>query len=257
MRVAIFSDVHGNIMALEAVLADIASQGPFDRIAFAGDLVYGGAQPRECIELLRTHNIVAVYGNTDLFLWEPLTMPENVDEKERANWETLFNTIAWTNEQIGAQGMSYLQALPFKLRLTPDDVPEHGLLVVHANPVDVMKPILPSETIQKEVTGEVTQPDADVLPLLAGVAAKTVAFGHVHVPNVRHVGGYTLANISSVSRPQDEDWRAKWAILEFTGDHWEVTHRYVEYDVQTARQATLDSQMPHAEQVARALLLPD
>jgi len=247
MRVAIFSDVHGNLQAMQAVIADIEAQGTFDEIVFAGDLVFGGGDPLACLDLMRDKGYVGVYGNTDEWLWSPFAIPEDADEETRKRLEGVLQVAAWTREQIGAGGVAFLQFLPFAKRISPTDDPAQDLLIVHANPKNVHDPIFPANG---------RQPDEEVLPLLADVSAKTIAFGHIHHPNVRRIGDYTLANISSVSRPIDGDWRAKYGILTFQDGTWQVEKRTVEYDVQAARTSLLTRQMPDAENAANLLLLP-
>jgi len=257
MRLAIFSDVHGNFHALQAVLTDIDSMGSFDQIIFAGDLVWGAALPLECIAALQERKITAVYGNTDQFLWEPLKMPEQVSEDERQEWQRFYDLVAWIKEKIGVKGLEYLQSLPFELSYSPTQYHADDLLIVHANPKDVHVPIFPPEMLQEMLMGKIRQKDAEVEPLLEGVIASVVVYGHVHVPNVRKIGQHLLANIASVSRPQDQDWRSKYGILHFENGTWQVQHRYVEYDIDAARSAILDSDMPDAEQAAQALMPPE
>ena len=247
MRIAVFSDVHGNIFALQTVLADIDANQPVDHIVFAGDLCAASVHPAECIAALQERDIPGVYGNADLWLWEPPNIPKDAAQKQRDFWMGLFKRYDWINERIGAEGLAYLQALPFELRFAPNDNPEDELLVVHANPLDVVTPIFPPENVQQEMKGKIEQPDDDVKPLLEGVTAKTIAFGHVHVPNVRQIGDHALFNISSVSQPQDGDWRAKYAILEFSENGWRLTRHFVEYDLDAEREAILKSGAPGAE----------
>lgn len=247
MRVAIFSDVHGNLQAMQAVLADLDAQGPFDHVVFAGDLVFGGGAPTACLDLLRDRGYEGVYGNTDEWLWQPPAVPDDASDKARAFYQTIAAVTDWTREQIGAGGVAFLHFLPFAKRLSPTDDPAHDLLIVHANPKNVNDGLFPAGG---------KQTDADALQLLDGLTAKTVAFGHIHHPNVRQVGGYTLANISSTSRPIDGDWRAKYGMLTFADGAWAVEHRRVAYDVLAARTAIHTSQMPDAENAANLLPLP-
>lgn len=242
MRLAVFSDVHGNAHALQAVLADIDSQGAFDQIIFAGDLVWGAARPLECIQMLQDRAITGVYGNTDEFLWKP----------PAETWKVYAD---WVLTQIGEHGLKMLQALPFEQRISPTGQAEDDLLIVHANPKNISDAIFPPVEMQQRLKGEIIQPDEEVLPLLEAVTAPTIVFGHVHVPNIRHVGGYMLVNIASVSRPQDEDWRCKYGILTFQNGGWQAEHRYVDYDAEAARQAILHSDMPYAQEAARAIIL--
>lgn len=252
MRLAIFSDVHGNIHALEAVLADIDAQGHFDHVVFAGDLVLGAADPAKCIAALQTRGIAAVYGNADELLWELSPLDDETPE-EKASFLSL---VEWTQTQIGASGLAYLRGLPFELRFSPTSDNTHELLVVHANPVNIHSAIYPPEELQTALFGKIHQPDSAVEPLLEGVTADVIAHGHVHVPSIRKIGRHTLVNIASVTRPSDGDWRAKYGILTFEAGAWHPQHRYVEYDVAAARAAILAAEMPRAEEALQRTLLP-
>lgn len=254
MRLAIFSDVHGNIHALEAVLADIDAQGHFDHIVFAGDLVFGAADPVRCIATLQARNIEAVYGNADELLWQLPPLDDETPEDKAA----LLELVAWCQAQIGESGLAYLRSLPFDLRFSPpsDAAHNHDLLVVHANPHDIETAIFPPEERQTALFGNLYQSDAALEALLKGVAAEVIVHGHVHVPGVRHVAGYMLVNIASVTRPSDGDWRAKYGILTFAEGAWHVEHRYVEYDVNAARASILASDMPNIEEALRRTPLP-
>jgi predicted phosphodiesterase len=255
MRIIIFSDVHGNWHALQAVLADIERAGAYDHLLFGGDLVWGGGQPAECIRALQQRQIPGVYGNTDLFLWDMKPIPPDLPEEKRQQYEVFHATRDWLLEQISERELAYLKSLPFEMRFSPTRLPADDLLLVHANPKDISEPILPNLEMQKvQFDGLIQQPDEDVLPLLEGVTAHRIAFGHVHTPNVRQVGDYTLYNISSVSRPTDGDPRAKYAMLIFADGAWKIEYHYVEYDVAAAQQAILATEMPGREAAAQALL---
>ncbi|MBZ0315395.1 MAG: metallophosphatase family protein [Anaerolineae bacterium] len=252
MRVAIFSDVHGNYPALEAILADIDAKGPFDHIVFAGDLVLGAADPAKCIAALQTRGIAAIYGNTDELLWQLPPLDDETPEEKAA----FLNLVAWTQTQIGESGLAYLRGLPFELRFSPSSDDTHDLLIVHANPVNIHSPIYPPEELQTALFGKIHQPDSAVEPLLKGVTAEVMAYGHVHVPSIRKIGRHTLVNIASVARPSDGDWRAKYGILTFEEGVWHPQHRYVEYDVAAARAAILAAEMPRADDALRRTPLP-
>lgn len=252
MRLAIFSDVHGNVHALEAVLADIDAQGHFDHIVFAGDLVFGAADPAKCIAALQARPIAAIYGNTDELLWELPPLDDETPEEKAA----FLKLVEWTQMQIGASGLAYLRGLPFELCFSPTSDHSHDLLVVHANPVNIHSPIYPPEERQTALFGKIHQPDAAVEPFLKDVTAEVMAYGHVHVPSIRKIGRHTLVNIASVARPSDGDWRAKYAILTFEDGVWHPQHRVVEYDVAAARAAILAAEMPRADDALRRTPLP-
>ena len=248
MRIAIFSDVHGNLTALEAVMADIKQQAP-DMVAFAGDASLFGARPKECLDLIRDQGMVCVHGNTDLMLAGQALLSDDIKAEMNERQRTVENLKEWTAVQLTAHDRNWLEGLPFLRRISPTTNLHHDLLIVHANPQDVDQPIYPPADQQQEMWGEVRQPDADLLPLLQETVAGVMAFGHYHVPSIRPWRQMLLANISSVSLPLDGDARAKYGLLQWAAqgpnkDSWSVEHRYVEYDVEKERQILADRQPP-------------
>jgi predicted phosphodiesterase len=258
VRVAIFSDVHGNLTALEAVLAHIDQQAP-DMILFAGDLCLFGARPAACLEELRRRDIKSVFGNTDVWVIEPPIPSEDMGEKERRHRQHLFDISSWTGAQLTDTERAWLSGLPFEFGVSPTGETQDDLLVVHANPKDVDQLIFPTESKQNELFGLVkqAQTDEDLVALLEGVVASIIAFGHLHVPNIRPWRGLTLANISSVSLPGDGDPRAKYGLLSWEkGEGWSVQHQRIAYDVQKELDALAAVRPPNWRSYARRLETP-
>lgn len=241
MRVAIFSDVHGNLSALEAVLADVEQHSP-DQVIFAGDLCFLGARPAECLRLVRDRRLPAVVGNTDEWLFGRTTAPEA--RREMAEWG---------RARLSAGEQAWLGRLPFGLRLCPTARAADDLLIVHANPFDVNGILYPPEEAQLTHFGEVRQSNAEVTEQLSEVTAAVIAYGHLHIPSVRPLGRLTLVNVSSVSNPGDGDGRAKYALLEWTDDGWAATHHPVAYDVAGEAAAIRAAQPPQWQDAADAL----
>lgn len=241
MRIAIFSDVHGNLSATEAVLAGIEAQSP-DMAVFAGDLCLFGPRPAECLRLLRERRIASVVGNTDAWLAGRGGAPE----KHQA-------TMAWTQSRFTAGELAALGRMPFSLRVSPTADAADDLLIVHANPRNVDDIIFPAEADQLAHWGKVRQPDAELAPLLDGVTAAVMAYGHLHIPGTRQIGALTLVNVASVSMPGDEDGRAKFALLEWRDGHWSVAHHRVAYDTVAESAAFRAHQPPRWEEAVAAL----
>ncbi len=255
MRIALFSDSHGNARALEAVMTAIDTHGTFDHIVFAGDLAWGGIGAKTCVDALRARDdIDAVYGNADYFLWSPLeSLPDNATGEQRERRILMEAWCRWTQDEIGDERIKYLENLPFSLRYQPTDNPANDLLVVHANPKDVFDVIFPSHEKQKTIFGEIKQTDEPVSEMLKDVDCHTIALAHTHIPDIRHIGEHRLVNISSVSRAGDGDSRAKYAIMTFNKGAWQVEHRTVDYDIEATVQAVMASDMPGKEIEAKSL----
>lgn len=219
MRLAVFSDVHGNLSALEALLADIAGES-VDEIVFAGDLCLMGPQPAACVKRVRELGCSAVYGNTDDWLLGRQQPPAH-----------LTDLAEWTNAQLDASQRSWLDSLPFAHSVSPAEEDGESLLVVHANPQDVNQIIFPPEKEQLARYGRLRQADGELDDLLSGIESNTVAFGHLHIPFVRSWDHVQLFNISSASMPGDGDPRAKYGLFTWEGDGWTFERRYVPFDM--------------------------
>lgn len=240
MRIAIFSDVHGNLSGLEAVLDDIEQQKP-DQIVFAGDLCFLGARPAACLRLVRQRRIPSVAGNTDIWLvagGEP---------------ERLRPVFEWGVAQLTPDDLGWLGGLPFALRVSPTARAADDLLIVHANPRNVNDIIFPSEADQITRWGMVRQPDAELEPLLGGVEVAVIAYGHLHIPGIRQWGALTLVNVSSVTMPGDEDGRAKYAVLEWANGRWKMAHHRVAYDTAGEAEAFRQNRPPGWEAAVASL----
>jgi putative phosphoesterase len=200
-RVALVYDVHGNVSALEAVLAAARREG-IEGIVCGGDVALFGAHPAECIERLDSYGdgLVAVRGNCDRYLADPPASPE--DELE---------VVWWTRGALGERLVARLGALPLAVKIE-----EHGALVVHASPRSDEDVILP-ET-----------PPEEVIAMLAGVDQPLVICGHTHLQYRRALDGIELVNPGSVGLPLDGDPRAAWGVLQ----DGRVQFRRTAYDVE-------------------------
>ena len=241
MKIAIFSDVHGNLTALTAVLADIARQGA-DLVVFAGDLCLMGPRPAECLRLVRERQVAAIMGNTDEFAVGGGAPPPRFSE-----------IIPWTQAALSAEEMAWLGRRPFGLRVSPTAHDADDLLIVHANPRDLNSIVFPSEADQMARYGRVRQADADLAPLFSDTAAAAVAYGHLHVPGLRALGGTLLVNVASVSMPGDGDPQAKYALLMWDGRRWSAEHRRVAYEVRQEATAFSDRQPPGWQEAVEAI----
>jgi predicted phosphodiesterase len=215
MRVALLSDIHGNLVALEAVLDDIARQGAFDAMVVAGDLVWSGPWPAEVVDRVRSLTDAVIQGNTDAFFRR---IPGDAPPGKRE--ERFMTQLQWMREQLGAERAAYLAGLPFSSRIAP--APGRDLLVVHANPTDLDRAITPKMS-DGELDALLGEPDPD------GWAA--LAFGHLHTPFTRRWRGHLLVDVASAGLSMDGDPRAAYAILTWTGEAWQAEHRRVYYNV--------------------------
>ncbi len=252
MRIAVFSDIHGNIYALDAVLEALAHEPPLHAIVAAGDLALGGSDPAGCIDRLRQARALAVYGNTDEYLFAPHKTPG--DELHLKKWDRLLAQVHWARPLLGQERIDWLAALPLKITFSPSADPADDLLIFHANPLNIEDMILPAPPTQLELLGNARQTDED--PILARVlervAPRTLVFGHVHFTSVRLWRGKKLVNVAPCSLPAlDKDPRARYTLFEWDGHEWCITRRYIDYDWQQEIKALQASGMPFFEDYTR------
>ncbi|HEY8596982.1 MAG TPA: metallophosphoesterase family protein, partial [Thermomicrobiales bacterium] len=234
MRVAVLSDIHGNLLALEAVLADLETAGGADTVVVAGDLCLDGPQPRQTLQRLRALGFPLVQGNTDRDLaLDPATTAAN----EQAA------LLDWARQELGEDGLAYLRQLPFEHRVQGPEA-DQSILIVHANPKnqdDPLRPLVPEAQLE---------PFLDMVPPDVAV----VAFGHLHLPFTRRVGRLLLADISSVGLPKDGDRRAGYGLLTWTDEGWSVEQRRVEYPVEEVVGQLRAAAPPGVDELIKMLL---
>jgi predicted phosphodiesterase len=229
MRLAIISDIHGNLTALDAVVADIDRRG-VDRVLHGGDLALAGCQPAEVIDRVREFGWDGVVGNTDELLWRPeeRAVQERNAPKLRDLLRVLFEDYApATRDLIGQDRIAWLRGLPAKHT-------DGDLVLLHASPEDLWR---------------APPPEAEDSVLVATYElceSPTVVYGHIHRPFVRQLSGLTVANSGSVGSPFDGDPRASYLLV----DADEVTVIRVEYDVEREATLLLGSGYPDAPRLA-------
>ncbi len=229
MRVAIVSDIHGNLTALEAVIADISRRG-VDRVVHGGDLVLIGCQPAEVIDRIRELGWSGIVGNTDELLWRPEEHEVQLRNapKLHALLRLLFDEYApATRELLGDERLAWLRRLPNEHR-------EQERLIVHASPGDLWR--APSPDTDNDTLAETYGPSG----------ARTVVYGHIHRPYVRQLDHLTIANSGSIGSPFDGDPRASYLLLE----SGRVDVVRVEYDLEREIELLRRSDHPDRDRIA-------
>lgn len=226
MKIALLSDIHGNSIALDAVLADIKAQGGVEGYWVLGDLVAIGHDPVGVLERLTSlPNARFVRGNTDRYVYAG-DRPAPSIEESAANPNLLpilvevAGTLAWTQGALTANGwLEWLAQLPVEMEETlPDGTLFFG---VHASPgTDQGKGIAPKMS------------NAEIEARLQGCTADLICVGHTHYPVNRRVGQWHVVNLGSLSMPQmDSSQRgASYVLLAADQSGYQVEHRHVEYD---------------------------
>jgi len=229
MRIAIISDVHGNLTALDAVLSDLRQQKP-DVIFHGGDLPYGGPNPAEVIDCIVQEGWKGVLGNTDEMLWDSSARPalETSAPKLKPLFKVLFEMCGpATRKMIGEPRLAWLRQLPMELRYG-------NLVLMHANHGNLWR--APMDTAD----------DAEMETAYGHLKAELVVYCHIHRPFIRKVGSMTVCNAGSVGSPYDGDPRSSYLMIT---DRQPVIRR-VAYDVEKEVGRLLASDYPYKEWIA-------
>lgn len=219
LRIAILSDIHGNLMALDAVTTDIAKQAP-DAIWCGGDIGWGGPWASECIARVREAGWPTVKGNTDIWITgDPQTIKDETERKR-------FTEIAGVHN-ISADDAGWLNHLPLGY------TPAGSVLLVHGTPDSCFVAPLPDAP-----AGDFSVYEDQ---------AQVVIYAHVHRAFTRRLpGGTIVANTGAVGMPFD-DATASYLLVDRTGADVTLTHRRVPFD----RRAVL-AQLKHCDEPLRS-----
>lgn len=196
MRAAIVTDIHGNLAALDAVLADVRACAP-DIVLHGGDLADAGPNPVEVVDLIRALGWQGVLGNTDEMLVHPEALERfaATSSAPASVWDTVRRNASVAREALGDERLRWLAVLPRMMVME-----EFGL--VHASPDDLWR------------SPGVTAADAELEEVFAPLGRALVVYGHIHVPFVRQVHGFVVANAGSVGLPYDGDPRASYVLVD-------------------------------------------
>lgn len=231
MRIAVVSDIHGNLTAFEAVLADLRHMAP-DLVLHGGDLADGGSSPVEIVDQIRTLGWPGVVGNVDEMLFAPEALTDFA--RQSPGMKPLLALIqemaAHTRGALGQERLAWLRTLPLVHAEGP-------LALVHASPT----------TCWRSPMAEAT--DAELESVYKPLGRPVVFYGHIHRSYIRSMPGLTVANSGSISLSYDGDRRASYLLL----DDGKPQIRRVTYDVEREVTALRNRGIPHAEWIAKML----
>lgn len=249
MKIALFSDIHANLPALEACLADIDSREP-DQVFCLGDLVGYNIWPNEVIREIRRRGIPTITGNYDYGIGRAIDdcgCAYKTDE-EKANGAV---SISFTNQIVQPAERQYLRGLPKHIGLDFEmqDGQPLSLLLVHGSPRKINEYLFEDRE------------EKSLLRILEGAGADILCFGHTHKPYHRILNSGTeeaphyrhAINIGSVGKPKDGDPRGGYVLLTI-GEQASVLNKNsvhaefvrFEYDVEKAAKAVEESPLPDA-----------
>jgi putative phosphoesterase len=233
MRVAVLSDIHGNLTAFAAVLADIRQTSP-DVVLQGGDLAAMGSSPIEIVDQIRDLGWEGVMGNVDEMLVRPRALEDFASQSSAppSMWSAIREIAVSTRTNLGDERLAWLSKLPLVLA-------RPGFALVHASPQDCWR------TPAEDAT------DAELETIYGSLGKPIVAFAHTHRPSIRKIAGRPelLINTGSVGLPYDGDPRASYLLL----DDGTPSIRRVEYNVEKELKALLSSGLPGADWTAKML----
>ncbi len=244
MRIALISDIHGNIVSLEAVLSDIKKQN-VDQTICLGDVATLGPQPVAVMDRIRELSIDCILGNHDFFLLEPSVLHEYMD----APW--FADSIAWCAQQLRPQDFNFIRSFKPIIEIPMPD--QHKLLCFHGSPksnTDIILAMTPPTTVDE---------------LLGGHKATVMVGGHTHMQMMRQHKGIMLVNAGSVGMPFEQalfihaprylPW-AEYAIVTCQNDVVSVDLRRVPVSVKDLVLAAENSGFPDSSDWVKNWMLP-
>ena len=227
MKVALIGDVHANLPALEAVLAD-AHQWDVETIWNVGDIVGYGAFPDEVVQRLKQEDVLSIIGNYDIKVLEVKRKKNKWKNSQIPEKWFAFN---WAYDNLSKQSRKYLRSLPEQIWL---EMEGKRILLTHGSPTSNEEHIAP-DTPEERLRELAEMANADV-----------IICGHSHQPFKQKVDDVWFINTGSVGRPDDGDQRACYAILKMEPDFFQVDHYRVEYDVEREASAIREHGLPEA-----------
>ena len=231
MRLAVLSDIHGNLAALEAALADLESQGGAEQVWILGDLAAFGPRPAECIrrvfalqEQLGKENCHIIGGNTDRYLVHGTRPREQAAENEEGfaqlaqKWQQRDTNFNWTLGRLAFEDYENLKKILG--RETGLNVPGYGYVIgYHGTPGDDEGSLLTPDSAEEQA-----------LDALLDREGRLGIGGHIHVQMDRDLGRWRAVNVGSVGMPFDTPGVAQWGLFSFEDGSVQVNLRRVTYD---------------------------
>ncbi len=215
MKLAIISDIHSNLEALETVLKEIERQ-KVDKIYCCGDVVGYGANPNECLEILKQRSISSVMGNHD---WAVIN--------ENTNWFNVnaAQAIFWTIDNLKEDNLEFLQKFPEKSAMK---VKDYRILMVHGSP-------------RNPIWEYVYPPDVDD-NFVKDLEFDIIIMGHTHIPFIKKIGKKLILNPGSVGQPRDSNPQASFAVVDI--DKFSAKIVRMDYDIDKASQKIIKAGLP-------------
>ncbi|MBP1154373.1 MULTISPECIES: metallophosphoesterase family protein [unclassified Paenibacillus] len=228
MKMAFISDIHGNAIALDAVLNDIKNKG-VDKIYVLGDLSYRGPEPKRSLDLIRSLNTEVIKGNAD----EWVVRGVREGEVPQKALELMNIERQWTVSQLEQTDLDYLAGLPTQIHCEIDGI---GIHCFHATPDSLFEVVLPNA-------------DDDILEarLMKSSDAQVYVYAHIHKPYIRVIHGKMILNIGSVGLPFDGLAKASYGVIEIEEGNLRTSIQRVSFDQDQVIELYKEVQYPNAD----------
>ena len=238
MRVAVISDIHANLIALEEVLKDIEKEN-CEHIVCLGDIVLAGPQPISILEFVKQQNWTMIQGNTDKLIAE---YGQDVLDMMKEKYPVMANAIVDDMNYITDEDQKFLSELPPQTEMEIEGV---KVLFVHGSPRANNEDILPN----RELT--------EIEEIISGVDADLILCGHTHIPcGYQTNNKQTVVNVGSVGRPMTPTPLACYAVIDFEDGIFNIRHKFVDYDREKAAEQLRVRSFEGADKLAELLINP-
>lgn len=234
MKLAFISDIHGNAIALDAVLQNI-KQKNVDKVFVLGDICYRGPEPQRALDLVRALDCNVIKGNADEWVVRGVQQGEVPDHV----LELMNKERDWIVFQLSDESIDYLRELPTQLNLEVEGIRIHAF---HATPDSLFEVVPPSVS------------DETILEKLVTKEADLFIYAHIHKPYIRFINGKCIMNIGSVGLPFDALNKAAYSIVEITEGTIQTSNVRVSYDVQKVAEQYKNVGYPNAEMMSNVVL---
>jgi putative phosphoesterase len=234
MKIAFISDIHGNAVALEAVIENIKKK-QIDKVYVLGDICYRGPNPKRSLDLVRSLHTEVIKGNADEWVIRGVRHGEVPDKVlELMNMER-----DWTVSQLDQSDIEYLDSLPTEINFSAHGV---SFSLFHATPDSLFDVILPNtddETLQTK--------------MMSAAEADLYVYAHIHKPYIRYLKGKAIMNIGSVGLPFDGLAKASYGIVEITEDGIRTSIERVSFDLEQVILQYKELDYPNADMMIQIL----
>ncbi|WP_045518347.1 metallophosphoesterase family protein [Neobacillus niacini] len=234
MKIAFISDIHGNAIALEAVLEDIKKQG-IDKTYVLGDICYRGPEPKRSLDLVRSLHTEVIKGNADEWVVRGVREGEVADQV----LGLMNHERQWIVEQLEPSDIEYLEILPAQLNISIEDV---EISAFHATPTSLFDIVLPNADDNQIET-----------VLMHAQEAQVYVYAHIHKPYIRFLNGKVIMNIGSVGLPFDGLAKASYGLVDIEDGHLKTSIRRVGYELERVVKLYHELNYPNAEMMSNVI----